>query len=255
MWGAFGQPKSRSLAVVTNREGSEINLTASAASPQRAEQMDASIPDSRRELCDSGLPDVEMCDLEDVSPPQFSAAEEAIARGKWLLGLLIVQSTSSFVLASYEELLRDHIVVTLFLTMLVGAGGNAGNQSAIKVIRGLATGAIDSSWPSARRSLAEQSAVGLLLGTSLSAGGFARVYATNGSVENAGAISLSLFLIVMTSVVLGTGLPFILTKFGIDPANAGTSIQVLMDILGVAITCVCCQLVLVQFAGGLPGIG
>eukprot|EP00983_Pelagomonas_calceolata_P017632 553449-Pelagomonas_calceolata.AAC.2 len=44
-------------------------------------------------------------------------------------------------------------------------------------------------------------------------------------------------------------------QFGIDPANAGTSIQVLMDILGVAITCVCCQLVLVQFAGGLPGIG
>lgn len=32
---------------------------------------------------------------------------------------------------------QDHIVVTLFLTMLVGAGGNAGNQSAIKVIRGL----------------------------------------------------------------------------------------------------------------------
>jgi Mg/Co/Ni transporter MgtE len=33
--------------------------------------------------------------------------------------------------------LQEHIVVTLFLTMLVGAGGNAGNQSAIKVIRGL----------------------------------------------------------------------------------------------------------------------
>jgi len=51
-----------------------------------------------------------------------------------------------------------------------------------------------------------------LAGTGLSAGGFARVYATNGSVDNAGAISLSLFLIVMTSVVLGTGLPFALTK-------------------------------------------
>ncbi|KAF5828919.1 hypothetical protein DUNSADRAFT_16831 [Dunaliella salina] len=210
--GASGQPKTRSVAVVTNREGSEINVSASAASPQRTEQLDASIPESRRELCDSGLPDVEMCDLEDMRPPQFSAVEEAIVRGKWLLGLLIVQSTSSFVLSSYEELLRDHIVVTLFLTMLVGAGGNAGNQSAIKVIRGLATGAIDASWPSMRRSLAEQSAVGLLLGTGLSAGGFARVYVTNGSVDNAGAISLSLFLIVMTSVVLGSGLPFILTK-------------------------------------------
>lgn len=32
-----------------------------------------------------------------------------------------------------QDLLREHVVVTLFLTMLVGAGGNAGNQSAIKV--------------------------------------------------------------------------------------------------------------------------
>jgi len=49
-----------------------------------------------------------------------------------------------------QELLRDHIVVTLFLTMLVGAGGNAGNQSAIKVIRGLVSACFviinDASW-------------------------------------------------------------------------------------------------------------
>ena len=54
-----------------------------------------------------------------------------------MLGLLVLQSTSSFVLDNYQQLLKDHIVVTLFLTMLVGAGGNAGNQSSIKVIRGL----------------------------------------------------------------------------------------------------------------------
>jgi Mg/Co/Ni transporter MgtE len=61
----------------------------------------------------------------------------ACCRGRWLLGLLILQSTSSFVLDQYQQLLRDHLVVTLFLTMLVGAGGNAGNQSAIKVRRHL----------------------------------------------------------------------------------------------------------------------
>ena len=32
--------------------------------------------------------------------------------------------------------------MTLFLTMLVGAGGNAGNQSAIKVIRSLVGGCV-----------------------------------------------------------------------------------------------------------------
>jgi hypothetical protein len=54
--------------------------------------------------------------------------------------------------------------------------------------------------------------VGLLLGTGLSAGGWLRVYATNGSVVNASAIALSLWLIVMTSVLLGTALPFALTR-------------------------------------------
>lgn len=60
---------------------------------------------------------------------------EAWSRGKWLLGLLVLQSMSSVVLDSYQELLQEHLVITLFLTMLVGAGGNAGNQSAIKVRR------------------------------------------------------------------------------------------------------------------------
>ena len=45
-------------------------------------------------------------------------------------------------LASYEDVLKQHSVVVFFLTMLVGAGGNAGNQAAVRVIRGLAVGAV-----------------------------------------------------------------------------------------------------------------
>lgn len=52
-----------------------------------------------------------------------------------------------------------------------------------------------------------------------------RVYLTNGSLLNSTAISVSLFAIVMTSVLTGTALPFALAKIGVDPANAGTSIQ------------------------------
>ena len=59
-----------------------------------------------------------------------------------LVGLLVFQSCSSFILASFEKLLQKHSVVVFFLTMLVGAGGNAGNQAAVLVIRGLATGDI-----------------------------------------------------------------------------------------------------------------
>lgn len=193
-------------------------------------------------LCDSGLPDVEMCVLDD-EPPEASTLEEALTRGRWLLGLLILQSTSSFVLDKYQDLVREHLVLTLFLTMLVGAGGNAGNQSAIKVIRGLATGVLPPTWPAMVSSLRQQSGVALLLGGGLSAGGFVRVYATCGELADALSISLSLLFIVMFSVILGTCLPFALTRAGVDPANAGTSIQVLMDILGVAIACITCTFI------------
>jgi cation transporter-like permease len=207
--------------------------------------------------CDGGDPDLELCELPEVrDAPQSiysksSTLQEALNRGRWLVGLLVLQSSSSFILDSYQELIKQHLVVTLFLTMLVGAGGNAGNQSAIKVIRGLATGSMSASGASVRRVLQQQSAVGLLLGTGLSAAGWIRVYLTNGDLRNATAIALSLFLIVLTSVILGAALPFGLARAGVDPANAGTSIQVVMDVTGVCITCITCHYVLDVFAQSL----
>jgi len=110
-----------------------------------------------------------------VPPAPDSMLDEAASRGRWLVGLLVVQSFSSVVLERFEPLIREHLAVTLFLTMLVGAGGNAGNQSAIKVIRGLATGQLDASWPSARAALSRQAGVALVLGGGLAAAGYARV--------------------------------------------------------------------------------
>lgn len=53
-----------------------------------------------------------------------------------------------------------------------------------------------------------------------------RVYLTSSDPLAAVAISCSLFMIVITSVVAGSLLPFGFAKAGVDPANAGTSIQV-----------------------------
>ena len=204
--------------------------------------------------CDGGDPDLELCELpeviDSVAPIPRSTIEEAISRGRWLVGLLVLQSSSSFILDSYQELIKQHLVVTLFLTMLVGAGGNAGNQSAIKVIRGLATGTISANGTSMRRVLRQQAMVALLLGSGLSVAGWIRVFVTNGDATNSTAIAVSLFLIVCTSVMLGAALPFGLARAGIDPANSGTTIQVLMDCLGVLITCICCHYILDIFSQG-----
>ena len=176
------------------------------------------------------------------------ALSEAYARGRWLLGLLVLQSTSSVVLDKYQELLKDHIVVTLFLTMLVGAGGNCGNQSAIQVIRGLATGSLNTTWPCFLRTFRQQIAVGSLLGVALGVGGYARVSLSGGSTTDAAAISAALAVIVVSSAAAGTVLPFAFARAGVDPANSGTSIQVLMDVAGVTITCGICRAVFAYVA-------
>merc|ERR1719273_2627986 len=64
-------------------------------------------------------------------------------RAYWLVGLLVLQSCSGLILSRNEMLLQKHPVIIYFLTMLVGAGGNAGNQASVRVIRGLALGRLD----------------------------------------------------------------------------------------------------------------
>jgi hypothetical protein len=62
------------------------------------------------------------CPLE----PKVTFFQSLFDRGGWLIGLLVFQSCSSFILSANEELLRNHPSIIFFLTMLVGAGGNAG---------------------------------------------------------------------------------------------------------------------------------
>jgi hypothetical protein len=67
---------------------------------------------------------------EVVLPESFWAMVQD--RAGWLVGLLILQSMSSFILARNERLLQEHVIIVRFLTMLVGAGGNAGNQASVR---------------------------------------------------------------------------------------------------------------------------
>lgn len=166
-------------------------------------------------------------------------------RTSWLTGLLVFQSLSSFILRYYDQLLLRFPTIVYFLTMLVGAGGNAGNQAAVKVIRGLALGTINpktSGWYIARESL-QALTIGSLIGII----GFARVCILSAVHPwESFVISIALFLIVSTSIVIGTVLPLAFEMMGIDPAHSSTTIQVIMDISGVLVTCIVATILLNQ---------
>ena len=156
-------------------------------------------------------------------------------RAAWLVGLLILQSISGFILQSNEDMLQEHLPIVNFLTMLVGAGGNAGNQASVQAIRGLAIG-----WLNPRTIhafLRREAKMALYLAVTLGLTGFIRAALFKTESAETVAITCSLVSIVLISVTLGSLLPLGMIKCRIDPAHSSTTIQVIMDILGVSITC------------------
>ncbi len=161
-------------------------------------------------------------------------------RGIWLVGLLILQSLSSIILSSYNDLIGKYTIIAVFLTMLIGTGGNAGNQSATVVIRGLTTREI--SRRNAYKVFLREVSIGVLMSFVLSIVAFIRVYWSCHELLNAFIISFSLFLIVVTSMALGALIPIMLERFDMDPAHsAAPFLATLMDVLGVLIYCFVCS--------------
>mmetsp|Transcript_50595 Transcript_50595/g.120484 ORF Transcript_50595/g.120484 Transcript_50595/m.120484 type:complete len:232 (+) Transcript_50595:2-697(+) len=183
-------------------------------------------------------------EMPDIS--KLSVVGEIVTRGRWLFVLMVFQSGSSIVLQHYEKLVREHLVLTLFLTMLVGAGGNAGAQSAMGAIKDLSRDS-KQSW---RRVLWRQTRVAAGLGVLLAMVAWVRVYLFYGGALNSFAISLSCFVIVVSSVVIGAALPFLMIYAGFDPVHSGAAVQVLMDLWGVMVSCAVCAWMLSTNTGG-----
>eukprot|EP00933_Yihiella_yeosuensis_P085154 TRINITY_DN9996_c0_g5_i1.p1 TRINITY_DN9996_c0_g5~~TRINITY_DN9996_c0_g5_i1.p1 ORF type:complete len:288 (-),score=28.99 TRINITY_DN9996_c0_g5_i1:211-1074(-) len=160
-------------------------------------------------------------------------------RAGWLVLLLFCQSTSSIILEHFDYLIRKHPVVIYFLTMLVGAGGNAGGQSTVLVVRRLALATVrgKSDRLSAFSVIGDQVSVALKLAIILFVASFIRCVVFQVRGVECLAICLSMLAIVFSSTIIGAALPFVLHRMGIDPAHAGATIQVIMDVSGVLLTC------------------
>lgn len=117
--------------------------------------------------------------------------------------------------------------------MLVGAGGNAGNQASVRVIRGLALGTLNPN--TVNQFLVREFKMAASLSCLLSVAGFVRAAVFRTPFPETLAVTTALFMIVFSSIVLGAILPLGLKRIGIDPAHSSTSIQVIMDILGVVL--------------------
>jgi len=132
--------------------------------------------------------------------------------------------------------------------MLVGAGGNAGNQAAVRVIRRIAVGKLSAKNFTAyfKEELYTALALSIILGII----GLMRSFLSTSNLTESVAITCSLISIVFISIVCGSLLPILLFYLKLDPAHSSTSIQVIMDILGVYISCLMSSFLLDTSMGG-----
>lgn len=155
------------------------------------------------------------------------------ARIMWLMVLVFGNIFSGAGIAHFEDTIAAHLALMFFLPILIASGGNAGSQSATLMVRALATGDIGlSDWG---RVLGREMVVALLLGVSMSAA-IAVIGVFRGGPDIALVIALSMVLIVIVGSLIGMLLPFILSRFNMDPATASTPLVTsIADATGVLI--------------------
>ncbi|MGB0289964.1 MAG: magnesium transporter [Opitutales bacterium] len=152
----------------------------------------------------------------------------------WLLVLIFVNLISAAVIASYEEYVKDYIMLALFMPLVIAGGGNCGAQSSTLMVRAIATGDLElKDW---FKATGKEVFVGLMLGAAMAviAGLMSQLYGGNNDI--AWVVGLSMTLIVFSANTFGALLPFILSRLRVDPATASTPlITSVMDVLGLII--------------------
>lgn len=163
-------------------------------------------------------------------------------RASILTVLLLMQTFSSLIIQYYEAMLDGFLM--FFITMLTSTGGNTSSQTSALVIQGLTSG--DIKLGDITRFLWREFRMALVIASTLGLISFIKIYFTHpGHIMGNIAVSISLSVIVLMSVLLGSFIPLLLKKFKMDPAlSAGPFLATLMDILGLLMYCYISKLVL-----------
>lgn len=158
------------------------------------------------------------------------------SRVTWLVVLFLGGFLTATVMQRFEADLSRVIALAVFIPLIISTGGNAGSQSATLIIRALSLDEVKpSDWA---RVLVRELLVGLALGVVVGALGFVRAYFT-GETEPillAIVVSISILSVVTVGSLVGSLLPLLIQRLGLDPAVSSTPfIASLSDVIGLLV--------------------
>lgn len=162
----------------------------------------------------------------------------------WLIGLAFVSIISGYVMFRFSTILSNAFVLSLFLPMVVAAGGNSGGQAATMVIRAMSLGEIAPG--AALRIASKEIRTGLLLGLSLGLcmavfiifllPRFNHEPPPFGFLRLALSVAVALTTQVLSATILGALLPLGARAIKLDPAVVSApSLASIVDVSGMVI--------------------
>jgi magnesium transporter len=152
-----------------------------------------------------------------LSEPYLRASPLLLFRKRivWLLALFFAQFVTLAIYDHYADLAAEEALLSLFVPILIGTGGNVGSQTVTTVIRAMAVG--EAGPRHFLRILRKEALTALALGAVMGTLMFARGSIKGGS-DFGLTVGLTVLVLVMWAAVVGAMLPLILSKLKVDPA-------------------------------------
>lgn len=149
-------------------------------------------------------------------------------RVPWLLFLMLSATFTTMILNSFEDALAVQAVLIGFIPIIMSTGGNSGAQSSTAIIRSLSLG--DTEPKDTLKVIWKEWRVALLCGLTLAVVNFTKMLLVdnlllgNSDVNYmiALVVSLAMVFAVMFAKVVGSSLPMLAEKIGLDPAVVAT---------------------------------
>lgn len=172
---------------------------------------------------------------EPLRRPYLATPVRSIVRARvvWLLVLAVGATLTVQVMGAFEATLAEQVVLSLFIPLLIGTGGNTGNQAATTITRALALGDVRPA--DAVKVVAREVRVGAWLGALLGGLGFA-VASLIFTVPLGLVIGLTLLGVCTMAAGVGGLMPLLGKALKVDPAVfSNPFISTFVDALGLII--------------------
>lgn len=153
----------------------------------------------------------------------------------WLLLLMVSATFTGTIISSFEDALKSVTILTAFIPMIMGTGGNAGGQASVTIIRGLSLNEIE--FRDLFRIVWKEIRVAVVCGLTLAVANFFKLmYLDRVGFMVAIVICVTLLVVILIAKVVGSILPMLAKKVGFDPAvMAGPFITTIVDALALLV--------------------